>query len=738
MFHFWCTICLWLLLTVAMPISAFAQSTQRPKVGLALGGGSALGIAHAGVLEWLEEHRIPVDYIAGTSMGGLVAGAYATGMTSAEIREMLEGQDWNTTLASGTPYTTLTFRRKQDRRDYPSEIQLGLKKGVHLPSALNPAPEVSLLLSRIAARVGPVDDFANLPIPFRCVAVDLRNGDAVVLSRGSLASALRATMAIPALFTPVELEGKLLVDGGVVDNVPADVARTMGADVVIAVDVGNPFARQEVFNDLLGVLGRTIDILTRQPNEQGIATADLILRPDLKPYTIVDWAAGPELIKRGRAAAEANKEKLLPLALSEEDWKAYLAARQARIPTGTFTPQFFEVLGTNSRQAAVLRGRLEALAGNPLDIEKLENILSLSSGNGFFDSLTYAPIQKDGRSGIRIIAIEKPYAPPTLNFAPIISSDRARDVTTLLTGRITLFDFGITNSETRVDVGIGTTQNYAAEYFVPFSRLLAQWKSEVFIAPRAYYNHDQQSFFDRGTRVADYLIRSYGAGVDIGLIGGRNNEVRLGWEQGHQEANVLVGAEGTPTLSGGTRLLRLRYTYDGQDAPVLPRRGLRVISDFEHIYRAPGAGSTYNRIEVNASWFKPNSVRDTQFFGASFGLLTSDNTSPLSEFTLGGTLRLSAYQPGERAGRRYYYGTAGYLRQVSPGNFLLGGRTSLGTWLEFGNTSGSQIIRTDNAYPVCLSGGLLVETPFGPLLAGLSLGHGGHTRAFFSLGRFLY
>jgi NTE family protein len=730
-------LCCLILGSVCSALPGYAQTPERRKIGLALGGGSALGIAHAGVVDWLEAHHIPVDYIAGTSMGGLVAGAYATGMPPADIRSLLEEQDWQRTLSSETAYTTLTYRRKEDRRAYPSAIQFSLKKGSNLPTGLNAVPEVSLMLSRIAARVGPVENFSQLPIPFQCVAVDLRSGDMVTLSKGSLATALRATMAIPGLFTPVERDGQLLIDGGVADNIPADVARSMGSDIVIAVDVGAEFARQENIGGLTGVLARTVSILTRQSKKQGLAAADLVLRPDLSAFTGADWTAAPEMVKRGWEVAEANKEKLLPYALPEAEWNAYLAARRARIPAGTFTPRFFEVVGTGTNHRNTLQRRLTPLEGRPLDPDTLQNILSLSSGNGFFDSLTYELIQRDGKPGVRVIAVEKSFPPPTVDFAPIISSVRARNVTTLLTGRVTMYDLGITNSETRLDIGIGSSQYYAGEYFLPTSRLLAQRQMQLFIAPRAFYNDAPQSLFDRGTRTADYLIRTSGAGFDIGFISGRTTEVRLGWEQGYQAANVQVGSQEAPTLSGGTQRFRLRYTFDGQDAPILPRKGLRVIGTAERIMRAPGASAAYDRVEISSSWFQPRSLTDTVFLGASAGFIDGGQSSPLSEFSLGGILRMSAYQNGEIHGRRYYYATAGYLRQINPGNFIFGGRTNAGLWLELGDASGSQILRSDSTYPICISGGVLVETPLGPLLTGASVGSGGNTRLFLSLGRFL-
>src|SRR6187401_1576428 len=235
---------------------------SRPRVGLALGGGAARGLAHVGVLRWFEEHRIPIDLITGTSMGGLIAGAYASGMTPDEIAQLMRTTDWDAMFISDSPFKYKTFRRKQDKRAYPSQLELGLKGGITLPGGLNPGQQIALLLDRIALSYADMESFDDLPTPFRCVATDLTNAEAVVLGRGSLAQAMRATMAIPGVFTPVNYENWLLVDGGALNNIPADVTKKMGANTVIAVNVGADSATEaQTQGSLVALLGRTIDTM---------------------------------------------------------------------------------------------------------------------------------------------------------------------------------------------------------------------------------------------------------------------------------------------------------------------------------------------------------------------------------------------------------------------------------------------------------------------------------------------
>ena len=251
----------------------------RPAIGLALGGGAARGIAHIGLLRWFEENRIPIDYIAGTSMGGLVGGAYASGLTPAEIYALIKEVDWDLMFLADSPFRYKTFRRKEDARSFPGLVDFGLKDGLKLPSGLNSGQRIELLLDRIALPYYGMHDFDELPTPFRCVAADIRTGDPLVLHSGSFARALRATMAIPAVFTPVVIDGHLLVDGGVMNNVPADVVKAMGADLAIAVNVSSSTEPASAPTTLFGVLGQTVDSVLTTGTRQALKSADVIVVP---------------------------------------------------------------------------------------------------------------------------------------------------------------------------------------------------------------------------------------------------------------------------------------------------------------------------------------------------------------------------------------------------------------------------------------------------------------------------
>jgi len=336
----------------------------RPTVGVAFGGGSARGIAHVGVIRWLEEHRIPIDVAAGTSMGGLVGGAYATGMEPDELQAFISNLDWDQLFGAST-FAYKNIRRKTDARAYPSRLEFGLKGGIVPPTSLNSGEYVELLLGRIAAPYFDMKDFDDLPTPFRTVAVDLLSAQPIIMCSGSLADAMRATMSLPLIFPPTQVNGQVLIDGGTMDNVPADVVKAMGATHVIAVNVGDLTDRQGVSYTMFGVAGSTLDAMMRASTRRAIAAADVVIDVPLEKYGSLDWRRAPALIDEGYRAAEAMRDRLLPCAVSEEAFEAWRRTRQARRLKELPTPTFIEAEGFVTSDTK----RLDALLARPVTIE---------------------------------------------------------------------------------------------------------------------------------------------------------------------------------------------------------------------------------------------------------------------------------------------------------------------------------------------------------------------------------
>ena len=374
-------------LLVAAPDDSTFPAAKRPRLGLVLEGGGALGLAHIGVLLWLEEHHIPVSYVAGTSMGGLVGGVYATGRSATETRDIIKEIKWNAVLDGETPFEELTFRRKEDERDYPNNLEFGLRKGLHFPEGFNSGQEVSLILDPIALPYSELRSFDDLPIPFACVATDLVTNQEYVFRSGPLALALRSTMSIPGFFTPLRWNGHVFVDGGLLDNLPVDVAKEMGADITLAIHLQITQLEPDQPMSAFGVLGQSVTTVIAANELRSMENADLLVSVPLQKFTSSDYLNSDPIIEAGYRAIDAKATMLSGLSLDDPTWNAYLADRASRRRTAP-TPHFINVAGTNALLAKSIEKELGPVVGKPIDTSDLgDRILNLD-GLGRFSNIT--------------------------------------------------------------------------------------------------------------------------------------------------------------------------------------------------------------------------------------------------------------------------------------------------------------------------------------------------------------
>ena len=297
------------------PMQSPQQLHPRKKVGLVLGGGGAKGAAEVGVLKVLEEADIPIDYIAGTSIGAIVGGLYAIGYDAADIDSLYRNQDWLFLLSDQVKRESETFLSKEEREKYIVHIPLSKERKVSLPTGYVKGQNIFNLFSKLTVGYHQVDDFSNLPIPFRCVAVDLVDGKEVVFSSGSLPMAMRASMSIPGVFAPVEWKGKMLVDGGALNNLPVDVAREMGADVIICVDLSTGWKKKEELKSASSVVDQLIAMMGQTKYRKNKMETDLYINPSLKGFTAASFQpeAIDTMIQRGELAARQKWGELMDL-----------------------------------------------------------------------------------------------------------------------------------------------------------------------------------------------------------------------------------------------------------------------------------------------------------------------------------------------------------------------------------------------------------------------------------------
>ena len=708
-----------------------APSGRRPVIGLALSGGGALGLAEIGVIKWMEENRIPVDRVAGTSMGSIIGSMYASGMSPAEIQAFAEKIDWDAAFLPEPGYTEPSFRRKQDRRDFLVAAPLGLKHGLRGPNGLNSGQAAGLLLDRIAIQQSGIANFDELPIPFRCVATDMQSGEEVVLHDGFLADAVRASMAIPGLFTPVELKGQVLADGGMVQNIPVETARDMGADAVIAVELHYPPEDVAQLGTLAGVLSRAIDVMVSQNERRSLALAQAKVRVEMQGFSIADYNRVRELVELGYKAAASQSADLVKYAISDPaEWQKYLSGREGRKRPALERVQEIVVTGADSDSNRRIEQQIARQTQGTLDLQAVERQLTRIAGQGQFDRLGYEGFTQNGVPALRITAHEKTYGPPFVELAVNVEGSGVAAFDFSAGTRVTFMDLFHRGGEWRSDLLFGSNDLAATEYYQPLGQ------SRFFVAPYLFASKFARNSFSGLTRIAVFGDERAGGGFDMGYNSGRRSEFRLGYRIFEGKLSPLVGAAGLPIVHGSTGEIRARYVWDGQDSPSVPSRGSRIVVTAQRVLQSPDLFHPINQLDVQSSNFIAVGGKASLFVAASGGTTFDGTAGPFQVFSLGGPFRLGAYLPDSFLGNHYAYAAFGFRRELYHMPQLVGKKIYWGGWYESGTAFGTQ---TSNPGPVVIRGtfnlGLIADTIVGPIALAGSVSPTGQSRVNFSIGR---
>ena len=712
-------------------LTAVAQDAppapKRMTIGVALEGGGALGLAHIGVLRWFELHHIPIDYISGNSMGGLVGGLYATGKSPDELEKLVKTIDWSLLIGGGTPYADISFRRKEDERAIQNDLVIGFKHGPSLPSGMDSGHQISLLIDRETLAYSTVKSFDDLPIPFRCVSTELISGKAHVFDKGPIGLAMRSTMSLPAIFAPIRDGDRVYVDGALVDNLPTDLARQMGPDVVIAIHLQVAPATADEIQSLFSVLGRSISVGTAATELRGMEAADLVVKVDVQKFTALEFDKAEALIQQGMQAAEEKSKILLPYALDQAAWTEYLARRNARKKGTVGVPQFIRVEGTNPDFEQKIQTFLQPLVGKPIDTQALDTYLTRLTGIGRFESASYGLTQNDGEVGLLVTIREKNYAPPVLQPAFVVDGSEPDNVTFTLGGRLTFLDVAGYGSELRTDFEFGNNYGLDAELYKRFSQT-SRW----FIAPRVTASDSAQWLYSHNNPQADYRIGRAGVGLDIGYAVSRFSEVRVGYEYGYEDATLKLGTPEFQSVKGEVGGARFRFTSDHLDDPIVPRQGYFNQLTFHWLNMSPGAPEAFPTLDAKIQFFKKVSRPASVFVVGEGGSTLGYDRTGIPQYFLGGTPGLLAYGQNEVRGDQYFLFRAGYLHRLLTLPPFLGSALYAVTFYEVGkmyNAPGVSRLPTDGA------AGLIVRTAIGPILIGGSYGDTGHYNWFFALGQ---
>ena len=731
----WLLLGTWLCCSVARADTSVAGVTppsQRPRICLVLSGGGARGAAHVGVLEALEQLHIPVDCVAGTSMGAIVGGLYASGFTSGELQDIMERRDVQASMANQQPRSLLTYQEKRYQLEYLLQLEYGYENGkFFFPQGIITSNDPGRILNVLTLITEPGTDFSKLPIPFRAVATDIVTGQRVVLDHGNLGGALRASMSVPGLYTPVEFDNHLLVDGGLVDNLPVDVARQMGAGIIIAVNVSTPLSGSESLNNIVGVSLQVVKILGNQNMQSSIVSlgaGDVLLQPDLGSITATDFNRMGQAIKIGKQAALKALAPLHGLELSAQDYARYRDAHRY-VPQLLKTVDFIDITGNRRIPSALIRRHMTTRVDAPWDFKRIDHDLENIYHLGYFNHVDASIAHAGTRTGLVITVAEKPWHPNYLRFGLRIADDLEGSSEYGFLFGFTRTEINQLGAEWRNEFEIGSTRRAYTELYQPVS-----YSGTFFVAPQAEYLNTPADVFSGENLTAQYRTRLVRGGFDIGADFGDVGELRIGPSYGQVESQPRIGAASLPIYRNTLGGIRLRFGVDTLEGDTgFPTSGsyLRLNSFFAR--GSLGSDISYDKAELMA----------VQVFGNDSHslILTTDIGSSLhttipfyDQFTLGGFLSLSGLRQQQLRGQQLFSMHAIYLHRLGSLPSVLGDGFYFGASLEGGNVwDNTQSISIRHLqYGSALFLG--ADTVLGPLYFGTGFSQSGNQSFYLYIG----
>lgn len=689
------------------------EVSNRPKIGLVLGGGGARGFAHIGVLKKLEEMRIPYDYITGTSMGSIVGGFLATGMESDELGQVVREADWDDLFKDKTSREDIPFRRKADDNLGLFGPKLGIGKDSSLlPKGVVSGQKVIFMFESVTSQRVNTSDFDQLPIPFRAIASDIVSGEMVVIADGELSMAMRASMAVPAVFDPVRRDGALLVDGGLVRNLPVDVARDMGADIVIAVDVGTKLAGKDEINNALDIVYQMSGLLTVQNTNVQIETLselDVLITPDIgDKISSTDFKKLDIAIPIGYAAAEAVQGQLEKYSLSETEYRVW--RRQIDNCVGGPPQVHFVELDNQSRFSdEVISELITIKPGETLDLEQLKQDLSQIYGLGFIRQARYSIVDQDDQQGVKITVLQDDRGNQFIETGLDLSfSNRG----TAFNIRGAYLNIGLDDrgTEFRAMVQFGESPGFFSDYYRPLDDGLKYSFHPSF----SLFSRPLLIFDDKGHALAEIELDEVGVAIALAREFGRQTRLTVGFTRFAGSMDITVGnPELTPFDFDGAESF-IDLLVDKLDDRYLPTRGFLFNLKYTNSSETLGADTRYKQFEF--SLFSSHTFGlHNLFLGGQYNISLDDNLSIYSWYTAGGFLNMSGFEPNSLIGQHYGMVLGGYRYQIGKSGFLPG---YVGMTVEYGNATQK---RSEIFSDGLLNGSfyLAYGSPLGPIYFGI-------------------
>lgn len=723
---------LFCLLLGFLPFFVDASEAPRPKIGLVLSGGAARGLAHIGVLKALEEQGIKIDAIAGTSMGAVVGGLYASGYKVDELEKLALSIDWQAALSDAPPREDVPFRRKQDDRDFLVKQKLSFRDdgSLGLPLGVIQGQNLALLLESLLAHTSDTRDFDKLPIPFRAVATDIANGEKVVFRKGHLPQVIRASMSIPAVFAPVELDGRLLVDGGMTDNIPLDVARQMGVDVAIVVDIGTPLRNRKQLATVVDVLNQSITLMTRSNSEEQLAAlkaTDVLIQPALAAYGVTDFGKTQEMIDAGYRATRILDKRLAVLKPTQSQDAELNAARSP----GQRTPIITAIRVENDSKVDddVIRYYIRQHIGEPLDLGRLHSDMGTLYGLDYFEQVQYRVVHKGNDHTLVISARGKRSGTDYLRVGLNLSDDMRGDSAFNLGASYRVNGINRLGAEWLTRAQIGDKQELYSEFYQPLDV-----GSRYFVAPYASFEAQNVDSVLNNDPIAQYRVERYGFGLNLGRQIGNNGEVRFGVGEAWGKADVRIGDQDLPSENFNEGFYALKYSYDSLDNVYFPHEGKDI--SLTLVQYEPGLGSDTRYRQWDFKIDKAMSRGpDTLILGGRYGRTLNDANVVTSSFLLGGARQLSGFREDAISGQNISLMRAVYYRRLTPRAYLpLDFPLYAGASLERGRAWNNDN-EFDSGYINAASVFIGFDTPLGPLNFSYGLNDADEQAVYLNLGQ---
>lgn len=707
----------------------------RPRVGLVLGGGGARGFAHLGVIAELERMRIPIDCISGASAGALIGGFYASGQPIENLKKAFADADWDGMLAGSPNRADVPFSAKRDDFVNYFNMRFGFSDGqLRLPRGAINSQEIDLFI-RSLARDARVPDFGKLPIPFQAMATDLITGQPVTFNSGDLATALRASMAVPGLFEPVDYKDTLLVDGGLARQLPIENLKNQCADILIVVDVGTRALKKDQIRTVFDVIAQSTNIGVQQNVAQQMKlldARDIVIRPDLGQYTSADFSASRELAELGQQAIALRRADLAWLSVGEDEYSAW--QRHRDVPLTPVIVDHVKVQKTRIANPTLLAADVEPLVGKPLDTEAFHHTLRARYATGDYERLNYSLIEdQDGSTTLDVRAEDRAIAPNVLRFGMGLAGETEGDSTFNLYFGHTRRWVNEAGGEWRNSIVLGKDNGLRTEFYQPFAA-----DSNNFVAASiGYHDRPYTLYTANGDKSAQFRLAAARATVEYGRSLGNYGEVRLGVVSGQDRVERDIG---DPNFIDRTRQriggLTASAVIDQFDNPRLPRDGFLVAASAYKGVPALGASeashSAQLRLDKAFLWDK-----DTVFRATLKGSSISDLQDLKSDdaFSLGGFLNLSGYKNEQLVGDRTALLRLMGYRRVATLPSAIGTGLYLGASLEAGRVWGTPDGLTQrNRWIPAGSVFAVADSLLGPFFIGLGYADGGQLTGYMYLG----